>query len=183
MDLAEAKKLIGKGFRPYVHVVKGRKYITLKRGSREVGVCPFDEDVWRSLVAEYNVEASGQPTKREGESLRQLLDRHIRDHEYIVQRLPELLGYAAMKEAEFQTNEASHQKTYNLKLPKPEKSLFEELLSFLNPFSLFSPEGLYTFTELSCPNPDCKKPIKVRTDWHEVSCIHCGSLLKIQWIG
>lgn len=51
MDLAEAKKLVAEGFRPYVCVVKGKRYITLKKGSREVGVGRFDEGIWRELTA------------------------------------------------------------------------------------------------------------------------------------
>jgi hypothetical protein len=44
--LAEARRLIREtSYRPYVRRVKGREYITLKRGSREVGVGPFSQDV------------------------------------------------------------------------------------------------------------------------------------------
>jgi len=49
LDLAEARRLISEaGYRPYVRKVRGREYISLNRGSREVGVGPFSQDVWDS---------------------------------------------------------------------------------------------------------------------------------------
>lgn len=154
----------------------------MKKGSREVGVRPYSEDVWRSLIAEYNIAMSGQKPAEKEVSLSELLDKHFRDHEYIMQRLPTILGYASLKQAEAPKNEGFQQKTFYLKLPKPEKGFFEDMLDMLNPFSIFSPDAFHASIELNCPNPECRKPLRIRDDWNEVSCIHCGSLLKIQWI-
>jgi hypothetical protein len=60
LELAEAKRLISEaGFRPYVRKVKGKAYITLKRGSREVSVGPFNQDVWDSLQSEWSISMYG----------------------------------------------------------------------------------------------------------------------------
>jgi hypothetical protein len=78
LDLAEARRLISEaGYRPYVRKVKGREYITLKRGSREVGVGPFNQDVWDSLqsewvIATYGSKASTTPVQ--GQTVKPRLD-------------------------------------------------------------------------------------------------------------
>jgi hypothetical protein len=60
LELAEARRLISEaGFRPYIRKVKGKAYITLKRGSREVSVGPFDQDVWDSLQSEWSIAMYG----------------------------------------------------------------------------------------------------------------------------
>jgi hypothetical protein len=60
LDLAEARRLISEaGYRPYIRKVKGKAYITLKRGSREVGVGPFTQDVWDSLVSQWDMSVYG----------------------------------------------------------------------------------------------------------------------------
>jgi len=60
LELAEAKRLISEaGYRPYVRKVKGKAYITLKRGSREVSVGPFCPDVWDSLQSEWSIAMYG----------------------------------------------------------------------------------------------------------------------------
>jgi hypothetical protein len=64
MDLAEAKKLVAEGFRPYVCVVKGKRYITLKKGSREVGVGRFDEGIWRELTANTTLQRLSRSMQR-----------------------------------------------------------------------------------------------------------------------
>jgi hypothetical protein len=60
LELAKAKRLISEaGFRPYIRKVKGKAYITLKRGSREVSVGPFSQDVWDSLQSEWSIAMYG----------------------------------------------------------------------------------------------------------------------------
>jgi len=60
LDLAEARRLISEaGYRPYVRKVRGKEYITLKRGSREVSVGPFSQDVWESLQSEWTIAVYG----------------------------------------------------------------------------------------------------------------------------
>lgn len=60
MELAEARRLIREaGYRPYIRKVKGREYITLKRGSKEVGVGPFSQDIWESLESEWTLAVYG----------------------------------------------------------------------------------------------------------------------------
>jgi hypothetical protein len=69
------------------------------------------------------------------------------------------LGYVSLKQAEAPKNESFQQKTLYLKLSRPRKSLFEDMLDMLNPFSIFSPDASHTFIEL---------------DWNEISCMYCG---------
>ena len=53
MDLEEAKRLIREGgYRPYIRKSGGRRYITLKRGSRELSVGPYTEELWQALDSE-----------------------------------------------------------------------------------------------------------------------------------
>jgi hypothetical protein len=60
LELAEARRLISEaGFRPYFRKVKGKAYITLKRGSREVSVGPPSPDVWDSLQSEWSIAMYG----------------------------------------------------------------------------------------------------------------------------
>jgi hypothetical protein len=46
----------------------------------------FDEGIWRELTAEYNIATSEQEHAEKEASLSELLDKHSRDHEYIMQR-------------------------------------------------------------------------------------------------
>ena len=62
MDLEEAKRLIREGgYRPYIRKSGGRRYITLKRGSRELSVGPYTEELWQALDSEWTIAAYGEP--------------------------------------------------------------------------------------------------------------------------
>jgi len=40
-----------KGFRPYIRISKGRRYITLKRGRYEKSLGPYSEERWKLLLS------------------------------------------------------------------------------------------------------------------------------------
>ena len=66
MDVEEAKRLIREGgYRPYIRKSKGRKYITLKRGSRELSVGPYSEELWQALNSEWTIAVYGKPSRVE----------------------------------------------------------------------------------------------------------------------
>jgi hypothetical protein len=62
MDLAEAKKLIGRALGLTFRCQRAQIY-NVEEGS-EVGVGRFDEGIWRKLTAEYNIAMSGQQPAR-----------------------------------------------------------------------------------------------------------------------
>ena len=49
------------GYRPYIRKSGGRRYITLKRGSRELSVGPYTEELWQALDSEWTIAAYGEP--------------------------------------------------------------------------------------------------------------------------
>lgn len=67
LELWEAERLIQEGWRPYIRKTPKGEYITLKRGSKERGVGPFDQQLWEKLDSLWTLVTYGFQGKTESQ--------------------------------------------------------------------------------------------------------------------